>query len=785
MSKQFLDYLSSANPEMLEVLNNGFEANKKAGEEYNKLNRITKQSGVFDMFIKEAAKNVQRSGVEINYTMLPGDAFIVDEMFKMAGFDIHDTTPEGIEQFLKEYFYNELSYFPDKLNINITIVPLDVAPTNPKQFDMHIGNATGTVDINYNGALIQIPFILRDKEILPFDTIQMGNETAIYTRDNMRNILLNLKQMSEKQPGAGLLVNETKNIESYVGVDKHTNITTDGGFMGDMLQIQHMLGQNSAPNYVHAALVNEMLEKTAAIKKLSVNYDRLQAEIKRQVMSEAVKIASAEYQEDGNRALEKQAFFNQLDEEVTADVQILDNGDYFVFTEKDGDLVAETVGVIFNKTTTFIQDTEQRIVLASDGRYKLLEPGEGFIFNLTRTNSLPPLNLKRVGIRGLNPGRAYTANIAGAQLIPFVVINAVSGAKKGIQVPIIYDCLDIRGDGFTLIQAAGVGKDQIVLKNKKEIISLAAQKEDPNKLASYNLLFKNHTPVICLSEDTEFLPLKQGEINNITSRRDKMFLFDGNVKLAAFGDKIILVLTEGAIPTFDIIATWVDKRSGMDRRVEVNNADKTKAVNALKTIGYDFDTISQLIYQAKKEGYAEKEIGIGIYPWKLEPGVSAGMAAVNTVENLKDSLFSKDNLRKAFSTLTSSVLGGLFAGTNTEDKVREFGVFASESKTLAEKLEKIAVAKESGAFTKLAGLMVIKNRLDNLFADTLRGGEYVGTEVLSELHELEPYMSKLAHDLVELKLTQAVHKDEIVSPNVINATLRHMDQLHKYAKAFA
>jgi len=785
LSKQFLDYLSSSNPEMLEVLNKGFEINKRAGEEHNRLNRIIKQAGMFDSFIKEAAKNVTKNVEEINYTMLPGDAFIADEMFKMAGFDIHDTTPEGIEQFLKEYFYNELSYFPDKLNITVTLVPLDVAPTSPKQFDMHIGNATGTVDINYNNALIQIPFILRDKEILPFDTIQMGNETAIYTRDNMRNILLNLKQMSEKQVGSGLLVNETKNLGSYVGVDKHTNITTDSGFMGDMLQIQQMLGQNSAPNYVHASLVNELLEKTAAIKKVDFNYDRLQLEIKQQIMPEAVKIATAEYQEDENRALEKRAFFNQLDEEVTADVQILDNGDYFVFTEKDGDIVTETVGIIFDKTTTIIRDSDQRLVLSADGRYKLLEPGEGFIFNLTRTNSLPPLNMKRIGIRGLNPGNAYTANIGGAQLIPFVVVKAISGAEHGIKIPIIYNCLDIRGVGFTLIPAVGVGKDQIILKNKKEIMSLATQKEEPNKLSLYNIFFKSHTPIVCLSEDTEFLPLKQGEINNITSRKDKMFLFNGNVKLAAFGDKVIIVLTDGTLPTFDIITTWTDKRSGMDRRIEVNNVDKTKAVNALKTIGYDFDTISELIYQAKKEGYAEKDLGIGTFPWKLEPSMSAGMAAVHTVENLKDSLFSKDNLKGAFTNLTSSVLGGLFAEKDTGDKVREFGVFASESKALAEKLEKLAVAKESGTFTKLAGLMVIKNRLDNLFADTLQGGEYVGTEVLSELTELEPYMSKLAYDLVELKLAQAFHKDEIVSPNVINATLRHMDQLHKYAKAFA
>ena len=40
-----------------------------------------------------------------------------------------------------------------------------------------------------------------------------------------------------------------------------------------------------------------------------------------------------------------------------------------------------------------------------------------------------------------------------------------------------------------------------------------------------------------------------------------MFLFDGNVKLAV-RDKVIIVLTDGTIPTL-ILLQLVDKRSGM------------------------------------------------------------------------------------------------------------------------------------------------------------------------------------------------------------------------------
>lgn len=789
LSKQFLDYLSESNPEMLEVLNKGFESNREAGKEHNRLTRVTKRADIFDEFIKEAAKNVEKDVKVVNYAVMSGDVFIRDEMLKMAGFDVSDTTPEGIETFLKEYFYNELSYFPDRLYITVNITPLDEAPKSSKEFDTNISNATGTVDINYNNALIQIPFMMREKEILPFDTIQMGAETAIYTRDNMRNILLNLKNMASAPPSAGLQVDGAgQNLSGFVGVDKHTNVSTDGGFMGDMIQIQHMLGQNSAPPYVHASLVNELLEKTADIKKVDIDYNELKEEVKRHARPKTEKIAFAVWEEDKDTALEKQAFLDQIDEEVTADVQILNNGDYFSFLEKDGMIVHDTVGVLFDKMTSLKGNNNimRRIIIASDGRYKILEVGEGFVFNLTRTNSLPHLSMKRINIFGLNPGSMATTSKDGKQWVPFTITKTVSGAELGIRIPIIHECTDIEGSRFTLIPAADVGSEKVVVLDKKDILSRAMEIETPDKLELYNLCFKSKLPVVCVSSDSEFLKLKAGPINNITSRKDKMFLFDGNVKLAAFGDKVILILKDEQFLRFDIIATWVDKRSGMDRRIEVNNADKTKVVSALKTMGYSFDEISQLVHRTKKEGYAETDITVNIMPWKLEPEIGAAMAAAKVADEVKNSLFSKDNLKTTFSNLMGNIFGGIAAKDEAQrDAIKEFGVFASESKALAEKLEKIAIARESSAFTKIAGLMVIKNRLDNLFADTMAGGEFTGTEVLGELQELDPYISKIARDLVELKLAQSYHGNEIVSPNVINATLRHLDQLHKYAKTFS
>ncbi len=788
-SQSYINYLEEANPELGKQLSAGFSKKESPREQYEK------KAALFSDFIKEAFKqNVFReASKDESYDFLSKDIYIKDEMSKFAGMVVYDSTPEGIEAFLKEYMYNELSFFPDKINISVNILPLDNTPVNngTGQLDPNISNATGTIDLFYINTLIQIPFAMRDKEILPFDTIQLGSENAVYTRENLKNILFNIKNMIDKQQaGNGL----SASTESYVGVDKTVNNLTDTGFMGDMLQIQSLMGNvgNGGSVYSYASKVNDLLEKTAKIEKVNIDYRKLRDELIKEYKESAEKIASAEFEENEALELEKKAIFDNLEREISADIQILNNKDKFEFTEKDGMIVSKTQGIVY-KTILSIDNVtiDENLVITSDGRFKLLKPGEKFIFNYkANKDEIAPFEFKLRKFDSLNPGYIYTAEIGGTCLLPFIVTKVTLGSQWKINTPFFYKCQDIKGNEFIIIPASNVPEDAMVKKSKKDIMGIVAATEKPKNLAYYNVVLKASLPVLCLSPKTKFISLKQGVIGNMISAKDTMLLYDGNVKMAAYRDevKITLVSRDSGDPKFNLVASWFDKKYNSNRRLVLDNISESRLKGVLKTMGFDYNKVSEIAFRASKEGTAVYELVPGTTPWLVKPEVTVERATDNTIKNMKDSFFTITNAKKALAPLLGGIAGGMIADTALGDSLSGLKAFASEgaleSKALAEKLEKVAIVKKSGSFNKLAGLMVIKNRVDNLVSDVLSGEEFKNTEVLAELHEIDPYMQKLAYDLVKLKLDQAFHRNEVLSPNVINATLRHLDGLHKYANCF-
>lgn len=789
LSKDFIEYMTQANPKVAEALQNGFEANAKLRDENSKTRIRKEASEVFGEFIKASYEGLKKEAHEepMRLDFLPKDGHIRDQMLKFAGMVVYDTTPEGIEQFLKEYMFNELSFFPDKVDLAVGIMPLDNEPINQGtgQYDPNIKNATGTLDLSYAGTLIQIPFVMRDKEILPFDTLQVGTENTIYTRENLRNILFNLKNMSEKQRLGG--VKADPNISSFTGVEKAVGKMTDTGFMSDMVQIQNLIGSHATAVTAYAAKVEDLLEKTAQISKVNLNYRALRDDLVKEFNVITEKIASAEYDEPEDKILEKQAVFDNLEKRINANVQILRNKDKFMFTEKDGMIVSRVPAVIY-KSLMGIKgvSVDDDIVIAADGRFKVLRPGDKFMFDyVPGDDDVTPFELKRRQFESLNPGGVYTAEIGGTCLVPFTVTKAVSGAKWALNVRMFYYCIDVNGFEFVMIPAS-VDDNQMALRSKKEILSQAMQNEDPRKLSYYNVLLRDQMPILCVSSNTEFIKLEPGSIMNMESPKEAMLLYEGNVKLASLRDevKITLISREGD-PKYNVSISWFDKRMQRNRKMEISNVNEPKLKGILKTVGFGYNEVSEIAYKAKREGTAVKELGPNHTPWFVKPEVASNMAADNTIKTMRDSFFTVENARKAAAALIGSALGGIAVGTALGEPAAGLGAIASESEALAEKLEKVAIAKQSPSFNKIAGLMVIKNRVDNLVKEALNGEEFEGTEVLAELHEVCPYLEKVAYDLVDLKLRQAMLKDEILSPNVINATLRHIDGLHKYAKHFS
>jgi hypothetical protein len=790
LSKEFIDYMNTANPKLAAALTKGFEENRKIAETNSKTNMYKKSSAVFGEFIKKAqvVEEAERTPSPISFNFLPSDKHIKDEMFKLAGMAVYDTSPEGIEQFLKEYMLNELSFFPDKVDLTIGIMPLDNVPTNngTGQLDTNIMNASGTLDLMYGGSLIQIPWIMRDKEILPFDTIQLGTETAVYTRENLRNILFNIKNMVEKQQTAGTIADPE--ISGYVGTSKPMGRLTDNGFMTDMLHIQGLMSSVGNGAYAYAAeKIDDLLEKVANIKEVRIDYRKLKTELVNEFQEAAEKIANEAYDEPESSTLEKQALFDTLEKKVLSDVRILDNEAKFSFTEKDGMIVSEVQAAIFKTLTSVCGvDVDSNMIITSDGRFKILRPGERFMFNLVKDENIADFEFKTRSLDALNSGYVYTANIGGTYFLPFAVTKVVSGATHALNIKKFYFCIDIRGNEFVIIPAINVSENQMCLQSKKDIMGQVAKTEEPKKLLRYNLILRDHLPILCLSPKTKLIQLRAGTISNIESAKDAMFLYDGNVKLASFTNNIVVTLVSGeGDPKFNLEARWFDRKQNRDRKLSFSNLAEPKLKGILKTMGFDYNKVSEITYRAKKEHSATYELGAGTTPWLVKPEVTAQMAAENTIKNMRQSFFTQENAKKAVAGVLGGLIGGAVAGTTLGDTVSDFGKFASESAALAEKLEKIAIAKENKTFTKLAGLMVIKNKIDNMLANAYTGAEFQGTEVLAELRELDPYLEKVARDLVELKFEQAMFKDEIVSPNVIVATLRHLNDLYKYACTFS
>jgi len=783
-----MDYISAANPALATRLAEGFTRSHETKSEI-----IEKSASVFREFIKKShdyEMNLPKEGREVGFNLLPKDIHIGDSMSKLAGMVVYDTTPEGIEQFLKEFMYNELSFFPDKVNLAVGIMPLDNNPINDGtgRMEMSIANASGTVDITYGNAMLQIPWVMRDKEILPFDTIQMGMESSVYTRENIKNILFNIKTMMENQQNANS-VNNNPSLSGYMGAGTRTGPLTDGGFMGDMLQIQSLIGSSSGMGSTYASKIDDLLEKTASIRQVKIDYLGVEKAFRKQFLVAAEKLAAAEYDEPAESALEKKAFLDSLNRNIHADVQILGNAEKFSFTEKDGMSVGETQGIIF-KSLINVRGValDEKLVIAADGRFKLLRNGDKFAFNLDTSGEKesPEFYLKYRDIESLNVGYVYTANVGGTFTVPFIVTKVTSGANYSLNTRLFYSCHDVKGESFTLVSVSNISDNQLILKSKKDFLVDVSQREEPKKLGRYNVILSDKLPILCLSPNTKFIQLKHGAINNISDVKTAMFLFDGNVKLASFKDEIkVTLVARDSDHKFNVEMKWFDNKFKQDKHMSFDNVPEPRLKGILRTIGFDYAKVNEITYRASKEGTASYELTSGLTPWMVKPEVSADMAVNKAVTNMRESLFSAENAKKAIPAVLGGLLGGALAGTALGEPLMGLKSFASESEALAEKLEKVAIAKESSTFSKLAALMVIKNRIDNMLVKCATvNAEFEGAETLTELHEVTPYLQKLAYDLVELKINQCMLRNEMISPNVINATLRHLDGLHKYAQYF-
>lgn len=765
-----------------------FHINKEAQTTNSKVVKAAAVADGLGATLNEAAAMATRRSMPSTIDFLAKDAFIKDEMLKLAGMMLTDATPEGIESFLKQYMYNELAFFPDKIAVSIDLMPTREEPMAQGTIDVSIVDATGNINLAYANVIIQIPFIIRDREVLPFDAIQMGNERAVFTRENMKNILFNIKEKATRQQATPYSGSDS--LSGFVGVDQSPTDSplADTGWMDELLRIQSSLGHNHGMEDfgVYSAYVEELLEKTAGIRKVDIDYSRVEKDLYDEYLVNAEKVANEEFVEDEDLRLKKEAALATIDERVFADVGILRNSARFSFVEKDGRLVSDVPGVLFTTLIGVAGPAPERMVVAADGRYKLLLPGQKFLFNAN--NEVLDFTLPTTKIGGLNPGDTVAISINGIHSLPIVITKVISNASglASMNVDKFVYGYDTHGDEVVIIATGDANDNQLIFQSKKRVMARIAQHESGKNLTYYNMYLKSKVPVLCIAPETTFLKLKPGTIGNISANSEFILTADDNIKLASTENVVHVVkVSETPEPKYTISINWQDQKYKSSRTTTFQRIKESKLLGILKIIGFDYAKSSEILHRASKGGAVESPILPGMTPWAVKPELSAVAAVSKSITDMRKALFSGDNAKSALGNIGAGLIAGSSSAAHMfGDTLGELSAYADESAALAEKLEKIAISKQSNEFRKIASLMVIKNRVDNMMRDALGGGEFVGAEVLAELHKLDPYMEKVAHDLVELKVAQAVKRNEVISPNIISATMRHLDNLHKYASHF-
>ena len=150
---------------------------------------------------------------------------------KYAGIFINNPTQENIEDFVRKYMYNELTFFPRVLEVIVDFIPSTFSKSQPD----HVLEGTGVVGIKVHHKVVELPFLVRDGELDPFDVIQMDGQRAPYSRENFQKIILNLDRQIEQEQQAVT----AGGVESpYQGLEDYNNAATTPGFMGDVLAIR-------------------------------------------------------------------------------------------------------------------------------------------------------------------------------------------------------------------------------------------------------------------------------------------------------------------------------------------------------------------------------------------------------------------------------------------------------------------------------------------------------------------------------------------------------------------
>jgi hypothetical protein len=755
---------------------------------------------------------------------------------KYAGMDIYQPTVDNVENFVRKYTMNELAFFPKALEIHTLL--------NPTSFDTankdYVSEASGVVSIKLHDAKIELPFIISESELVPFDVIQLNGQRVPYSRENIRKVLIGVdKTFTDKVNGVhGTVGGE---FQPYLKTENPANPATSAGFLGNVLQIQDQhIRRNGSDIYIHASQkLDEGLEKLAAMKELTMKeINTLENEFKKQASvefkSELDKYAKEIEEYDDSTALK---LFRNLDELKFDNANSLPNGTAISFPERCGKEMQMTKGVVVDNFMELngAKSQVKKIVITSDGRVKILDNNEKFLcfkdnakFSLPTKSlgsveegdvivafngdkALAPAEIKYINERGIGFDYKKSAGDFNTKIIEakFVGNGDMLGNALGSDVkspePKNHRPMNSMDDShygyFKIVPMQGAKFTEV---NYRDYVNHLAEKtqSDPIKISAtlpeYSVGVKNNKVLCADFDDVKVVPVKGTITNYMRVKEDLRNLVETTgeftMKTAADAESVYVKCIDPQRGMFFVQIKYIDKSKTMFNQMTKEYRDLPEAglKQVLKVLGFDGGQTAEILHRSKEMGNVTMPL-----PETAKVDMLTGANVVNRstaqVKNVVGKLVSPQAVGDAvMSSLLGAMLTGAIAsrgavpqgGDSAREALKFAKKFASESEALSVAFEKVAYEKKSESMLEVAKLMSSSALLNEKIASMLQGKCYPRiVETAFDIVQGKDELERVAYELMGLKYDQYTSKDQIVNPNYIQGAVNQIDSLYKMAYA--
>lgn len=187
-----------------------------------------------------------------------------------AGMPVYQPTPERLEAAVTRRIMADARTFPKHFEVVVHIFPVHRNSNAPQQ----LVDAGGNAEIQLGDQSLRVPFLFRDGALQPFEVFELGNESAVYTQDNLLRAMMGIARAQQSQATGAPAPDGTS---PYAGVAKGNTTTTDPGFLARILQIRdemntywgdgrHVWVVNSADRYLDA-----LMQKLGQMREIDID----------------------------------------------------------------------------------------------------------------------------------------------------------------------------------------------------------------------------------------------------------------------------------------------------------------------------------------------------------------------------------------------------------------------------------------------------------------------------------------------------------------------------------